>query len=148
MAKTTRDYANPGLNEQGGKDLNFIVENSEFLKIKSDDGNLDRSDIFRIAVGVAISRDLNVPDSVGTTGSSTERPNGRSWTQRTLDKPSTMKTDSIPVSLEEMVSMLCDHESAKTETWGYIERLAHAGLKELREDIKSKKLLSETLECA
>jgi len=32
MNKSTPDYANPGLNESGGKDLNYIVENSEFLK--------------------------------------------------------------------------------------------------------------------
>ena len=147
MPKSTSDFANPGLNEEGGKNLNYIVENSEFLKVKSEEGSLDLADIFRLAVAIAISRDLTIPNSVGTTGSSTDRPNGRSWTQITLDKPGKKKTDSLPISLEEMVSTLCDHESAKTETWGYIERLAHAGLEELRKDIKSKKLLSETLEC-
>ncbi len=145
MNKSTPDYANPGLNESGGKDLNYIVDNSEFLKLKAEDGILDLADIFRLAVSIAISRDLKVPDSVRPIGSSSERPNGRSWTQSTLDKPSKKRTNNLPLSLEEMVATLCDHESAKTETWGYIERLAHAGLKELRKDIKSKKLLSEIL---
>jgi len=146
MAKNTPEYANPGLNEKGGQNLNYVVENSEFLKIKTDSGTLDLADIFRLAVAVAVGRDLKIPDSVRPIGSSAERPNGRSWTQGTLDKPSKKRVNSdMPLSLEEMVSTLCDHESAKTETWGYIERLAHAGLEELRKDIKSRKMLSESL---
>jgi len=146
LAKDTPEYANPGLNEKGGQNLKYIFENSEFLKTKTDLGTLELADIFRLAVAVAVGRDLKIPDSVRPIGSHAERPNGRSWTQGTLDKPSRKRVSAeTPLSLEEMVTTLCDHESAKTETWGYIERLAHAGLEELRKDIKARKMLSESL---
>ena len=86
------DYKNPGLNEQGGKNLKFIAEKSEFLKLTSDDeekGILRNVDIFRLAVAVAVARDLKLPKKVRPIGSDpVERPNGKSWAQASLDMPS------------------------------------------------------------
>ena len=142
------DYKNPGLNDQGGKNLKFIVEKSEFLKLTSDDeekGILRNADIFRIAVAVAVARDLKLPKKVRPTGSSPERPNGKSWTQATLDKPSAKKGEE-KTSLTDMVTTLCDDPIAQETPWAYIELLAHAGLEELVRDIKAKKMLSEIIE--
>ncbi len=141
-----RQYKEVGLNEQGGKDLNYITENSEYLKLKGDGGFLTRADIYRIAVSIAISKDLSVPDDVGTIGSSEKRPNGRSWKISDIDKSEKSNQGSKENrSLENMVKTLCAHPSAKDETWGYIERLAHAGMADLRKQVKSQKLLSEIL---
>tara|TARA_X000001036_G_scaffold326940_1_gene305464 strand:- start:1944 stop:2402 length:459 start_codon:yes stop_codon:yes gene_type:complete len=143
------DYKNPGLNEQGGKNLKFIAEKSEFFKLTSDDeekGILRYVDIFRLAVAVAVARDLKLPKKVKPTGSDpVERPNGKSWTQATLDMPSAKKGEK-KISLSDMVTTLCDDPIAQETPWAYIELLAHAGLEELVKDIKAKKMLSEIIE--
>ena len=136
--KKSTDYKNPGLNEEGGKNLKFILENSIFLKLKGED-------IFRLAVSIAISRDLKIPDKVGSTGrDEVKRPNGMSWTQGGLDKPSSTGKNS-QISLVDMVKTLCDDPLAQEAPWAFIQYLAHAGLAELVKDIKAKKMISEII---
>ena len=151
MAQNEKAYANPGLNEEGGKNLNYIMQNSDFFKSASDDeekGELIAADIFRVAVAIALSRGSKIPDSVGTTGSSDKRPNGRSWTQLTLNSRPKKKGESNKTqTLDQMIEVLSEHSSAKEETWGLIERAAHAGLEEMVKDIEQKKLLSEMFDC-
>ena len=145
--KKTTDYKNPGLNEEGGKNLKFISENSIFLKLKGEDAKtgLEGADIFRLAVSIAISRDLKIPDKVGSTGrDEVKRPNGMSWTQGTLDKPSSTGKNS-QISLVDMVKTLCDDPLAQEAPWAFIQYLAHAGLAELVKDIKAKKMISEII---
>jgi len=148
--KKITDYKNPGLNDAGGKNLKFISENSVFLKLKNSDeknsNGLEAADIFRLAVSIAISRDLKLPDNVGQTGrDETKRPNGMSWNQGTLDKPSSSEKSKNQLSLVDMVKTLCEDPLAQEAPWAYIQLLAHAGLEELAKDVKSKKMLSEII---
>lgn len=143
------DYKNPGLDNEGGKNLKFISENSEFLNLKRESENkfgVDGSDIFRLAVSIAIARDLTLPNSIGQTGRDEEkRPHAMSWTQGTLDKPTSAPNNKNPRSLVDLVKTLCDHPLAQEAPWAYIQLLAHAGLEELVKDIKAKKMISEII---
>ena len=148
MATAELEYSNPGLNDEGGKNLKYIMANSVFFKGSSEEeekGSIIGADIFRFAVAVAIARGLKLPDNVRPIGSSDKRPNGMSWTQSTLNSPPGKKHKSH--SLTGMIEVLSEHSSAKEEPWDLIERSAHAGLKEIVKDIKEKKLLSEILDC-
>ena len=148
MPKSDIEYANPGLNDEGGKNLKYIMEKSDFFKGSSDDeekGSIIATDIFRVAVAVALTRGLKIPDNVRPIGSSDKRPNGMSWNQASLNSPPGKKHKGN--SLTGMIAVLSEHPSAKEEPWGLIERAAHAGLKAIVKDIKEKKLLSEIFDC-
>jgi hypothetical protein len=146
--KQAIDYKNPGLNDKGGRNLKIISEKSDFFKLKTDDdsqGSLDATDIYRFAVSIAIARDLKLPKKVRPIGSHPDRPNGMSWAQQSLDKPSSSAKMKNQLSLVDLVQNLCDDPLAEEAPWAYIELLAHAGLEELVKDIKEKKMLSEII---